>query len=72
MMDIPSEDITIEVWPPRQQGGQHVGPGPCGIKLTYREGDLIVICNTERSQHRNKAIAMDMLLGGLTSPYYRS
>ena len=68
---IPAEDLHVEIWPPRQVGGQHVGSGPSGVKISYRDGDLVVICNTEKSQHRNKQIAMDMLLGGLTSPHYR-
>ena len=63
------EDLEYELWPPRT-GGQQAGISS-GIKVTHIPSGLIAICNTERSQHRNKAIAMDMLLGGLTSPHFR-
>lgn len=66
-----SEELQIEAYPPRQVGGQHFGSGPQGIKITHLPTGLIAICDTERSQHRNRQIAMDMLLGGLTSPHFR-
>lgn len=67
---IPQEDLIIEMWPPRSVGGQQVGIAT-GVKVTHTPTNLIAICATERSQHRNKQIAIDMILGGLTSPHYR-
>jgi len=68
---IPWEDVRFETWPPRQVGGQQVGPGPQGVKATHIPTDMTAFCNWERSQHRNRQIAMDMLVGGLTSPAFR-
>jgi peptide chain release factor 1 len=67
---IPPGDIQIEIWPPRQQGGQIVGSSS-GIKLTHIPTGIMVIVNTERSQHINKIIAMDGLLSILTHPKFR-
>ena len=69
-MEINPDDLKVEVIRPTQ-GGQHVGSYQ-GIKITHIPSGLTAMCDTERSQHRNKQIAMDMILGGLTSPSYRS
>lgn len=68
---IDAAHLRIEVWPPRQIGGQHVGTGPCGVKVTHLPSGMEAVSVSERSQHRNKAIAMAMIEGGLTSPAYR-
>jgi protein subunit release factor A len=68
-MDVPAEDLKVELMD-RGKGGQHVGT-ECGIRVTHLPSGLTAECKTERSQHRNKAIALDMILGGLTSPHYR-
>lgn len=68
-MEIRDEDLKVEALT-RPPGGQHVG-SESGIKVTHLPTGLTAICRTERSQHRNRSIALDMLLGGLTSPHYR-
>lgn len=70
-LEIPPPDLQIEAYDPRPPGGQHVGMTCMGVKITHVPTGLVVICYSERSQHRNKAIALDMLLGGLTSPHFR-
>lgn len=67
----PPEDLIVETWPPRQQGGQHVGAGPQGIRIIHTPSGMEAVCVSDRSQHRNRLVAMDMLLGGLTSPHYK-
>lgn len=68
-MEIKSEDLRIETLrdPP---GGQHAGVRT-GVKITHLPTGLTAICDTDRSQFRNRQVAMDMLLGGLTSPHFR-
>lgn len=63
------EDVRIECdrHPP---GGQHCGM-LSGLKVTHIPSGISVHVDTERSQHRNKMIALDALTGALTSPWYR-
>lgn len=67
---IPAEELKIEALGWEHPGGQHVGT-PTGVRITHLPTGLVAVCKTERSQHRNKAIALDMILGGLTSPMFR-
>lgn len=69
-MDIPAEDLKVECMDDRGRGGQHVGT-PSGVRVIHLPSGLTAECKTERSQHRNRQIALDMILGGLTSPHYR-
>lgn len=66
---IADEDLKVECLR-RPPGGQHVGTDS-GIRVTHLPSGLVAECKTERSQHRNRAIALDMIVGGLTSPHYR-
>ncbi len=59
-------DLTINTYPPRNQGGQHVGIIPCGIHMTHNPTGLQVIVNTERSQLKNRNVAKSMIEWGLT------
>lgn len=68
-MDIPDEDLKVEAVRP-SAGGQHVCIDS-HIRVTHLPTGLVAECKTERSQHRNRSIAIDMLLGGLTSPHFR-
>jgi protein subunit release factor A len=63
--------LTIEIWPPRQIGGQQVGSGPNGIKITHHPSGIVAIVDCERSQHKNKALAVEMIEAALTHPMYR-
>ena len=66
------EDVKIETWPPRQnKGGQHVGSGPSGIKVTHLPSRIEAIVNVGRSQHRNRQIALNMIEAAITHPDYR-
>ncbi len=67
---IQPEDLKVEVLRKRPPGGQHVGTDT-GIRVTHIPSGLAAECDTERSQHRNRSIALDMILGGLTSPHNR-
>lgn len=69
-IEIPPPDLKVEAWSPRPPGGQQCGTS-YGVKITHIPTGLVAICDTDRSQHRNRAIAMDMLMGGLTSPHFR-
>lgn len=70
MSDIPAEDLRISPWPPRQQGGQHVGIS-IGVEIEHLPTSTVARVNAGRSQHTNKEIAMDMILAALTHPRFR-
>jgi len=63
--------VTIEIWPPRAVGGQHVGTGPSGIRVTHEPSGIQAFVDIGHSQHVNKMIAMEMLEAALTHPRYR-
>lgn len=60
----------VEVLRPHGRGGQHVGTDS-GVRVTHIPSGLVAECSTGRSQHRNRQIAIQMIIGGLTSEYYR-
>lgn len=67
---IPDSDLQVEAIRRNPPGGQHVGT-EMGIRVVHLPTGLVAECKTERSQHRNRSIAIDMLVGGLTSPHWR-
>ena len=67
----PPTEYQIECWPPRQTGGQVAGGVQNGVRITHFASGLQAVCTDERSQHRNREIAMAMIEGGLTCPMYR-
>jgi protein subunit release factor A len=67
---ISQSDLRIESWPPRGKGGQHVGSS-FGVQVTHLPTDITVIVNVDRSQFRNRNIALDAMAGALTSPHFR-
>lgn len=70
MSVIRDEDLKVEVSRRDPPGGQHVGTEQ-GVKVTHLPTGLTAECKNERSQHRNRQVAIDMILGGLTSPHFR-
>ena len=69
---IPLEELKIDLWPPRDQGGQHTGSWQRGVKITHIPSGITVIADHARSQHLNRRIAMDAMEGALTSPGYKT
>jgi protein subunit release factor A len=64
-------DVTVEIWPPRPTGGQHVGTGPDGVRVTHNPSGIQAFVDIGRSQHINKMIAMEMIEAAVTHPRYR-
>lgn len=69
---IPSDELKIEAWPPRQIGGQHVGDVSSGVRVIHLPSGIEVIVNNGRSQHINRMIALNMIEAAITHPRWRT
>ena len=65
------EDLKIEAWPPRKTGGQVVGIMSAGVRVTHVPTDMEATCTCERSQSKNKKVAISMLEWGLMEVGWR-
>lgn len=64
-IDIKPEDIRVDTYRASGAGGQHVNKTDSAIRLTHLETNIVVQCQNERSQHKNRATAMKMLASRL-------
>ena len=64
-IDINPADLRVDTYRASGAGGQHINKTDSAVRITHIPTNTVVQCQNDRSQHRNRAEAMNMLKGAL-------
>ena len=64
-IDINPADLRVDTYRASGAGGQHINKTDSAVRITHLPTNVVVQCQNDRSQHRNREEAMNMLKGAL-------